>query len=247
MRKRQSGFTLVEVLMASFLAGITLTCIIQFFLTQLNQYRLISSSNKINENLRIFSKFVEKDVHNTLCFYVFKDLEEALNFDATKSSIEVPTVGNCVLFVQERGMVNKGRGVIYHVGEATLLNGQECYPLYRALVTFSEDKTIQENADTLINLTVGYLAKPANNEQDDTWEQFFELTNNKNEIITGIFYTNSRKRAGNVLHNSNTKLPYVAGCRRGLFVGTRLIQPGFYGMNAQSLCNFCFFSRNPRF
>lgn len=247
MKKRQSGFTLVEVLMASFLACITLTCIIQFFLTQLNQYRYISSSNKINESLRIFSKFLEKDVHNALSFYVFEDLTNALEFTEPSSKITTPTTGNCVLFIQERGMVEGGRGVIYHVGEKTKLNGQDCYPLYRALVTFSTQKKIIETTDTLINLTVGYLPKPKseNNEPTDAgvndWPQFFTQ-----DETTGIFYTNARKRAGYPLYDSTAKTPYVAGCRRGLFVGTRLIQPGFQGVHAETLCNFCFFSRNPR-
>lgn len=266
MRKRQSGFTLVEVLMASFLACITLTCIIQFFLTQLNQYRYISSSNKLNESLRIFSKFLEKDVHNSLSFYVFNNLDEIMPEKGGITLPTVPSIGNCVLFVQERGIVNGGRGVVYHVGEETTLNGQKCYPLYRALVTFSSntttDKVINETEATLINLTVGYLPEitktittttttntattppttTTTTEDITTWPQFFSGTNSKNETITGIFYTNARKRAG-----STTNYPYVAGCRRGLFVGTRLIQPGFRGVHAETLCNFCFFSRNPRF
>ncbi len=263
MKKRQSGgFTLVEVLMASFLACITLTCIIQFFLTQLNQYRYISSSNKINESLRIFSKFLEKDVHNALRFYVFDNLDNALEF-TEGSSVTVPTVGNCVLFVQERGMVEGGRGVIYHVGEETTLNGQTCYPLHRALVTFSEAKKINEVVSSandkeipLINLTVGYLPTLNSESGNDTngndtttndWPQFFSGTNSENKPITGIFYTNARKRAGYPLYDSTAETPYVAGCRRGLFVGTRLIQPGFRGVHAETLCNFCFFSRNPRF
>ena len=250
MRKRQSGFTLVEVLMASFLACITLTCIIQFFLTQLNQYRYISSSNKLNESLRIFSKFLEKDVHNSLSFYVLNNLEEALAFTEPSSKITTPATGNCVLFVQERGMVEGGRGVIYHVGEEITLNGQACYPLYRALVTFSKEKKVNEvifpandKEIPLINLTLGYLPKL----ETENWPQFFSGTNSKNETITGIFYTNTRKRAGDSLHDSSAQTPYVAGCRRGLFIGTRLIQPGFRGVHAETLCNFCFFSRNPRF
>lgn len=252
MKKRQNGFTLVEVLMASFLACITLTCIIQFFLTQLNQYRYISSSNKINESLRIFSKFLEKDVHNALSFYVFDNLDSVFKF-TEDSSITAPTIGNCILFVQERGMVKGGRGIIYHVGEETTLNGQSCYPLCRALVTFSADKKINETADNLINLTVGYLPKlkSENNKPTEssvnTWPQFFSGTNSKNKPITGIFYTNARKRVGYSLYNSAAQTPYAAGCRRGLFVGTRLIQPGFRGVHAETLCNFCFFSRNPRF
>ena len=270
VKKRQSGFTLVEVLMASFLACITLTCIVQFFLTQLNQYRYISSSNKINESLRIFSKFLEKDVHNALKFYVFDNLDKALAF-TEGNSITIPTVGNCVLFVQERGMVEGGRGVIYHVGEETTLNGQNCYPLYRALVTFSANKKINEvdpnktqtttsenSSIPLINLTLGYLPKgnaendasednTSGNDTTNDWPQFFSGTNSENKPITGIFYTNARKRAGSPLYNSTAETPYVAGCRRGLFVGTRLIQPGFRGVHAETLCNFCFFSRNPRF
>jgi len=258
VKKRQSGFTLVEVLMASFLASITLTCIIQFFLTQLNQYRYISSSNKLNESLRIFSKFLEKDVHNSLSFYVFNNLKEALDFKEPSSKITTPSVGNCVLFVQERGMVEGGRGIIYHVGEATTLNGQDCYPLYRALVTFSANKKINEVISPvndqeipLINLTLGYLPKlntettesgEDTNISTDDWPQFFSQAE-----ITGIFYTNARKRAGYPLYDSAAKTPYVASCRRGLFVGTRLIQPGFRGVHAETLCNFCFFSRNPRF
>jgi hypothetical protein len=203
--------------------------------------------NKINESLRIFSKFLEKDVHNALSFYVFDDLAKALEF-TEGSSVTVPTIGNCVLFVQERGMVEGGRGVIYHVGEELPLNGQDCYPLHRALVTFSPNadtgKVINETKDTLINLTVGYLPKlntettesgEDTNISTDDWPQFFSQ-----DETTGIFYTNARKRAGE-------NYPYVAGCRRGLFVGTRLIQPGFRGVHAETLCNFCFFSRNPRF
>ena len=258
MKKRQSGFTLVEVLMASFLACITLTCIIQFFLTQLNQYRYISSSNKINESLRIFSKFLEKDVHNALSFYVFNNLEGIISPENGNFTLPTaPCIGNCILFVQERGMVEGGRGVIYHVGEAISLNGQDCYPLYRALVTFSSNvgtgKPINETKDTLTNLTVGYLPKLTtetaesgegtnNNTTSNDWPQFFSQ-----DETTGIFYTNARKRAGYPLYDSSAQTPYVAGCRRGLFVGTRLIQPGFQGVHAETLCNFCFFSRNPKF
>ena len=246
MRKRQSGFTLVEVLMASILACITLTCIIQFFLTQLHQYRLINSNNKLNENLRILSKFLEKDVHNSLSFYVFNNLEEIISPENGNFTLPTaPCIGNCVLFVQERGMVEGGRGVIYHIGEKITLNGQDCYPLYRALVTFSKEKKIIESADTLANLTVGYLpklnsetAESGNETITNEWPQFFSGTNSE----TGIFYTNNRRYAKDSDYN-----PYVAGCRRGLFVKTRLIQPGFNDINAETLCNFCFFSRNPRF
>lgn len=249
MKNRQDGFTLVEVLMASILSCVALACIVQFFLTQLNQYRLISSSNKLNENLRIFSKFFEKDVHNSLRFYVFKNLEEALNFQENATTVNVPTVGNCVLLVQERGMVSGGRGIIYHIGEEADLYGQNYYPLYRALVTFASNKMIQENKEDLINLTVGFLYKPADEEQEivsDGWTQLFEMKVD-NETIKGIFYTNSRKRMGSALHNSNSEIPYVLGCRRGLFIGTRLMQPGIRGISSQTICNFCFFSRNPRF
>ncbi len=251
MKNRQNGFTLVEVLMASILACITLACIMQFFLTQLNQYRLISSSNKLNENLRIFSKFLEKDVHNSLRFYVFKNLDDALVFQENTMTVNVPTVGNCVLLVQERGMVSDGRGVIYHIGEEMSLYGQSCYPLYRTLVTFTSNNKVKENKTSLINLTVGFLYKPTNlNEEQKSisagWTQFFE-TKVGNETIKGIFYTNSRKRMGSALHSSNSKIPYVLGCRRGLFIGTRLVQPGIQGISSQTICNFCFFSRNPSF
>ena len=50
MRRKVRGFTLFELMMAATLAGITLSCIIQFFLTQLNQYRLIAANNQLNED-----------------------------------------------------------------------------------------------------------------------------------------------------------------------------------------------------
>ena len=109
---RKSGFTLVEILVAAGLASITLACIVQFFLTQLNQYYLISANNALNENLRLSSKFFEKDTHNSLEFYVFEDLTEALAFVKGTTEVTLPRAGNCVLFVTERGMVSGGRGDI---------------------------------------------------------------------------------------------------------------------------------------
>ncbi len=235
-KNRGSGFTLVEVLVAGTLSCITLACIVQFFLTQLNQYYLIGANNALNENLRIFSKFFEKDTHNSLEFYVFENLTEALSFTKGSTSVSLPRAGNCVLFVTERGMVNGGRGDIYYVGDQVTINNQACYPLYRSIVTFSSSKKIQETASSLSRLVLGYIKPNAST----TFEKKFTDGNSKK----GIFYTIDHKRFGRY---TSTSYPHVAGCRHGIYVGTTLIQPGLHGKVSESFVNFCFFSRNPRF
>ena len=219
--------------MASALGGITLACIIQFFLSQLNQYHLIAANNQLNENVRLFSKFFEKDTHNSLEFYVFDDLTAALAFTAG-AAVSLPKVGNCVLFVTERGVVDGGQGTIYYVGASTEVNGITCYPLYRALVSFNENKKISQTAGSLSNLPLGYVKADA-----ESFVQKFTLNAN-----TGIFYTIDHKRYG---RNTGTEYPHVAGCRHGIYVGTTLVQPGLKGEASETSINFCFFSRNPRF
>lgn len=235
-KDRKSGFTLIEVIVAGALSCITLACIIQFFLTQLNQYHLIAANNTLNENLRIFSKFFEKDTHNSLEFYVFEDLTEALAFTKDSTSVTLPRAGNCVLFVTERGMISGGRGDLYFVGDETTINNQVCYPLYRSIVTFTSSKKISETASSLSKVTLGYI-KP-----DDitTFVKKFTDGNSKK----GIFYTIDHKRFS---RNTATYFPHIAGCRHGMYVGTTFIQPGLHGEVSESSLNFCFFSRNPRF
>ena len=233
---RKRGFTLVEVLVAGTLSCITLACIVQFFLTQLNQYHLIAANNALNENIRIFSKFFEKDTHNSLEFYVFEDLTEALGFTKGSTSITLPRAGNCVLFVTERGVVSGGRGDLYFVGDQTTVNNQSCYPLYRSTVTFTGSKKINETADNLSKLALGYIKPNAST----TFVKKFTDENSKK----GIFYTIDHKRFG---RNTSASYPHVAGCRHGIYVGTTFIQPGLRGKGSESALNFCFFSRNPRF
>lgn len=228
---KKGGFTLVEVLVAGSLSCITLACIIQFFLTQLNQYYLISTNNALNENLRVFSKFFEKDTHNSLEFYVFEDLAEALKF--TKgSTVTLPRAGNSVLFVTERGMISGGRGDLYFVGDKTTVNRQDCYPLYRSIVTFP----LSADDSSLSKLIVGYI-KP---DDSTTFAKQFTDGNSKK----GIFYTIDHKRFGRY---TGAEYPHVAGCRHGIYVGTTFVQPGLHGKVSESFVNFCFFSRNPRF
>ena len=232
MKKRARGFTLVELLMASTLGGITLACIVQFFLAQLNQYRLISGNNQLNESVRIFSKFFEKDTHNSLEFYVFSDLTGAR--ESVKGSGS-SSGGNCALFVTERGMVEGGRGVIYHIGAITTVNGIKCYPFYRAIVSFTSAHKISEAAGDLSNLPLGYI-KNAGTDENPSLSQKFS---------NGIFYTIAHKRFGR--NDTDAKYPHVAGCRHGIYVGTTLVQPGLKGSASETSVNFCFFSRNPRF
>ena len=235
-KNSESGFTLVEVLVAGTLSCITLACIVQFFLTQLNQYYLIGANNALNENIRIFSKFFEKDTHNSLEFYVFEDLTEALSFTKGSTSVTLPRAGNCVLFVTERGMVDGGRGDLYFVGDQATINNQACYPLYRSTVTFSSSKKIKETASTLSRLVLGYIKTDAST----TFVKKFTDGNSKK----GIFYTIDHKRFG---RNTSAAYPHVAGCRHGMYVGTTFVQPGLHGKVSESALNFCFFSRNPRF
>lgn len=237
-KRKVRGFTLFELLMATTLAGITLACIVQFFFAQLNQYRLISGNNQLNENVRIFSKFFEKDTHNSLEFYVFSNLAEALAF--TKgSAVTLPKAGNCVLFVTERGMVEGGRGTIYYMGDQTKVNGILCLPLYRAITSFSNANKISETAENLKNLPLGYIKDTGTEGNPSFFQKFTD--NNTN---TGIFYTIDHKRFG---RNTGTQYPHVAGCRHGIYVGLTLVQPGLKGLASETAVNFCFFSRNPRF
>ncbi len=235
MKNKNNGFTLVEVIVAGTLSCITLACIIQFFLTQLNQYHLITANNALNENLRIFSKFFEKDTHNSLEFYVFDDLSKALEFKKD-SSVVLPKAGNCVLFVTERGMVDGGRGDLYFVGDQMFVNNQSCYPLYRSIVSFDSSKAIKETASSLSKLILGYI-KP---DETTTFVKQFEDDNS----TKGIFYAIDHKRFSRSIDSS---APHVAGCRHGIYVGTTFIQPGLHGKVSESFVNFCFFSRNPRF
>ena len=236
MKRKVRGFTLFELLMASALAGITLACIIQFFLTQLNQYRLISGNNQLNESVRVFSKFFEKDTHNSLEFYVFNDLDGALSFKKGSTQVTLPKAGNCVVFVTERGVVSGGRGTIYYVAEqAATVNGISCYPLYRAIVSFTAENKISENEASLKNLPLGYVKKDGNS---------FVKKFTDDTPTNGIFYTIDHKRFG---RNTSAEYPHVAGCRHGIYVGTTLVQPGLKGSASETSVNFCFFSRNPRF
>ncbi|MDR0392914.1 MAG: hypothetical protein LBH52_01640 [Puniceicoccales bacterium] len=235
MKNKSRGFTLVEIMLAGIMAGVFLTFCTQFFLTQLNQYYLISGNSKLSEQLRTFSKYMEKDVHNSLEFYVFPDLSSALSF--TYASTTFPKVGNCLLLIQERGMVEGGRGVIYYVGsECNSGTKLAYYPLYRALVTFSAAKKIVEAASVLNQLVVGHLKKSATN----TPVQLYSTTS---PAASGIFYATERRRfsTGTEYH------PHIAGCRHGLYVGTTLMQPGLKLKVTETPCNFCFYSRNPRF
>jgi len=223
-RNKTSGFTLVEVITASILSCITLTCIVQFFLTQLRQYKLISNYNQSNENLRISSKFLEKDVHNSLEFYVFDDLEEALKFNfQDKETLKSNKSGNCVLFIQERGIVDGGRGTIYFLGPRTInsiSNEANTYyycPFYRAMVSFKNAK-IEQTKNNLSKLKLTNLL--ASNNTEDR-----------------VFYISPRRQFSNK--------EYMPGCRHGLYINFTLAFPGM--MKPSLSTNFCFFSRNPRF
>lgn len=215
-RKRNQAFTLVEVILASSLASITMACILQFFLTQLNQYRLISANNKLTESLRIFSKFLEKDVHFSLEFYAYDTFQKAA--EGTTPAAE--NLGNCLLLVQERGRVAGGRGIVYFVGDGVLKNGVAVYPLYRALVSFNSSRQIIETEANLKCLFLGYIKGSSG----------FNPENNKQ----GIFYT----------FNKDTALP---GTRHSVYVCLTLTQPGLHGTVSETVANFCFYSRNPRF
>ncbi len=234
-KRKVRGFTLFELLMATTLGGITLACIIQFFLTQLNQYRLISGNNQLNENVRILSKFFEKDTHNSLEFYVFDDLAGALAFKKGTTSVTLPKAGNCVLFVTERGVVDGGRGTIYYVAAQTTINGISCWPLYRAIVSFTAENKISEDEAGLSKLPLGYIK---------TDGVSFTKKFTDDTPTSGIFYTIDHKRYG---RNTGAEYPHVAGCRHGIYVGTTLVQPGLKGNASETSVNFCFFSRNPRF
>ena len=226
-KAKEQGFTLVEVLIAGTLSLVTLTCIMQFFLSQLNQYRLISGNNALSESLRVFSKFFEKDVHNSLEFYVFGNVDKAFTFEYGTTEVSAETAGNCILFIQEKGMVEGGRGILYFVDTEITKNGIACYPLYRALVTFANTHKIAENYEGLQKLPMGYLKK--------TDQDLFAI-NSK----TGIFATVDHRKfseGGN----------YIPGCRHGAYLKAIFIQPGLRGASAESPFNFCFYSRNPRF
>lgn len=217
MERKVRGFTLVEILIAAALSGITLTCVIQFFLGQLNQYRLISGNNRLCENLRFFSKFFEKDTHNSLEFYVFDSLKEALAFKKGDKP------GDCVLFVTERGIVENGRGTIYYLG--TELDSGNYYPLFRSVVSFSAEKKISVKPKTEtelpdLSLPLGYIKKKDAKEK--------------------IFYAKDHK----YFEENGARIP---GCRRGIYVNAILIQPELRGPASETSVNFCFFSRNPRF
>ncbi|MDR1254688.1 MAG: prepilin-type N-terminal cleavage/methylation domain-containing protein [Puniceicoccales bacterium] len=233
MKNKSRGFTLVEIMLAGVMAGVFLTFCTQFFLTQLNQYYLISGNSKLSEQLRTFSKYIEKDVHNSLEFYVFADLSSALNF--TYAGTTFPKVGNCLLLIQERGMIDGGKGVIYYVGsECNSGTKVAYYPLYRALVTFSAAKKINEAASVLNQLVVGHLKKSATNSH----VQLYSISSSG-----GIFYETERRKFG----GSVDYYPHITGCRHGLYVGTTLMQPGLKLKVTETPCNFCFYSRNPRF
>lgn len=239
LRSRKKGFTLVEVIIAGTLSTIVLAGIMQFFLAQLNQYRLISGYNKLNESLRIFGKFFEKDVHNALSFYVFSSEGNsttsgtALNFTkANMSSYTFPKVGNCLLLIEERGMISGGRGTLYYVGSSIVRNGQLCYPLYRTLVTFNTSNKIAETASSFSNLPVAYLKPNADETGPVT---FFSYGGS-----TGIFYLDSRKMI-------DTEGIYTPGCRHGVYFKGTMLEPGLHGQSAELTTQFCFFSRNPRF
>ena len=234
MKKRVRGFTLFELIMAATLASITLACIVQFFLTQLNQYKLISGNNVLNETVRVFSKFFEKDTHNSLEFYVFNNLTEASAFKKG-DAVTLPKVGNCILFVTERGMVEGGRGILYYVGGSVTLDGVVCWPFYRAVVSFSAQGKIAEAENQLKKLPLGYIKRVG-----ESFSKGFTGANSN----TGIFYTIDHKRYN---RNTDAVYPHIAGCRHGIYVNTTLVQPGLKGNVSATPVNFCFFSRNPRF
>ena len=241
LRNKTSGFTLVEVITASILSCITLTCIVQFFLTQLRQYKQISNYNQLNENLRITSKFLEKDVHNSLEFYIFYNLQEALKFDFNaKGTLNSNTSGECLLLVQERGTIDGGRGIIYYLGKKTstqkeeenekieqgsgsMVGGSSTYhrSLYRAMVSFKGSK-IEQTEDKLSKLKLADL-------------RFIYVPTG---IISSTFYIVQRRK----FNGTNILVP---GCRHGLCAKFTMIA-GKGGKTSLDT-NFCFFSRNPRF
>lgn len=224
--------------MASTLSIITITCIIQFFLTQLNQYRLIGGNNKLSEDLRTFAKFFEKDTHNSLEMYVFEDISEALAFVKGSTVVSLPRVGNCALFVTERGVVENGFGVIYYVGSSTIVNGITCFPLIRSYVSFSSERKIVETDETLTKIHLGYLKSDV---AGDNFVKNFKDSAGKQ----GIFYTIDHRRFER--NSTNSACPHVAGCRHGIYINTVFVQPGLKGQASETSVNFCFFSRNPRF
>ena len=216
------GFSLLEVLIAIFLASIAMTAITQFFITQVNQYSWIAGSNALNQDLRTLSKYLEKDVRNAIKFHVFDTFNDAKNFvDGT--TLTYPRYGNCVLFVQEVGMTTGGRGVVYLI-ENTLTNAGtsfQSYKLMRALVTFNSSKKVVEAYADLKFLTVAYI-KPNSSEP-------VGLFGSPNKV----FYQPAR-----------VLLPSY---RVGLFIGTTLVKKGLHKQVSETKCNFCMYSRNPRF
>ena len=244
MKRSVQGFTLFELIIEATLGGITLACIMQFFITQLNQYRLIAGNNQLSENVRIFSKFFEKDTHNSLAFYVFDNLTEALSFKRG-DEVTLPKVGNCVVFVTERGLVSSGKGLIYYVDENEAshitINGTVCWPFYRAIVSFKPSGQINETENTLSKLPFGYIKGT----EDNFFKKFTYTNPSTSETSTGIFYTIDHKRFDR--NDTSAQYPHIAGCRHGIYFGATLVQPGLKGSASETPINFCFFSRNPRF
>ncbi len=244
--KQEKGFTLVEILVAGTMAGVFLTFCVQFFLTQLHQYQIISWSNQLNEQLRTFAKFVEKDVHNSLEFFAFSDLDALLK-EVPNSAISYGGAedigGDCVLLVEEKGRVEGGRGVAYFVGSKQSFGEYSYYPVYRAIVTFSAEGKVNETAENLQQLIVAHL-KP----ELDGWAGSFMFSDQAVQL------TSEHLRIFKVLDRKKVNGEYVAGCRHGLSVSTRLVQPGLPSTETkkkisylETPCEFTFFSRNPRF
>lgn len=226
--KQQSskGFSLTEVLVAILLGSIALTAMMQFFLAQANQYYWISGSNSLNADLRVLAKQLEKDVRNSLEFYVCPNLSYALNF--TTSGALYPRGGNCLLLVQERGMVQGGKGILYNIETTRSNQGTKfaAYPLKRALVTFNSSNKINETEAALRWLTVGYVKhNPVTGKSDGFYTE--------GSSTNVAFYMPERKQ--------------LPGCRAGLYIGTTLSRKGMLKQLAETRCNFCVYSRNPRF
>lgn len=233
---KNKAFTLVEILMASTLTGVALLFMLQFFLTHMNQYYWIVGSNQLCEDLRTFAKFLEKDVHNSLEFYVFENLNGAMDFSrkitTTNKSplITLPTVGNCALLVQEKGMVSGGKGIVYYIGTATSERGTNYLPLYRARVEFNNDGKISTTTEDLAPFLVAKLKVT----DDGKIYKAYTLSDKK-----GIFYMHDRRGSYHQHH--------FAGVRHGFYVNSVIVEPGMHFKVAETPCNFCFYSRNPRF
>ncbi len=171
MKKNQNkcGFSLAEVLVALLLGGVAVAGMTQFFLSQLYQYYLITNSNGLNYDLRTATKYLEKDIRNSLEFYALANIASARTFTNPASA---PGYGECVLIVLEVGRVDGGRGCVYYrapTGRAK--NGRTIYSLYRAICTFRTNSTpvidetnalmVAEDCSSILkNNTAMFIAHP---------------------------------------------------------------------------------------